>query len=61
VIIRYNPDSYKINGRTRKTNKQVRHDKLIETIKKYSKVSVEKYSEALRCQFKRIRLFYDNE
>jgi len=53
IIIRYNPDAYKIDGLTRKTNKQTRQEKLIEIIRSCSEMNVEEY------QFKRIRLFYD--
>ena len=53
IIIRYNPDAYKVNGITKKTFKKTRHQKLLETVNKYIVVNVEKYL------FKVIYLFYD--
>jgi len=32
VFIRYNPDAFKIKGKTKRTNKSIRHKKLLEKI-----------------------------
>ena len=53
IIIRYNPDAYKVNGITKKTFKKTRHKKLLETINKYIQVNVEDYL------FEVVYLFYD--
>ena len=53
IIIRYNPDAYKVNGITKKTFKKTRHEKLLETVNKYIEVNVENYL------FEVIYLFYD--
>ena len=54
VIIRYNPDSYKVNGKTKRTSKETRYEKLIETINKYINCNV---NEQL---FECIYLFYNS-
>ena len=53
IIIRYNPDAYKVDGITKKTFKKTRHQKLLETVNKYIEVNVEDYL------FEVVYLFYD--
>ena len=54
IIIRYNPDAYKVDGITKKTFKKTRHEKLLETVNKYIEVNVKDYL------FEVVYLFYDD-
>jgi len=55
VILRYNPDAFKIGGQTRYTTKKERHAKLIETIQSWEE------DPAPELGFARFFMFYDAE
>ena len=55
VVLRYNPDAFKIGGKTRYTTKKERQAKLIETIKSWEN------DPAPELGFARFFLFYDAE
>ena len=55
VVLRYNPDAFKIGGKTRFTTKKKRQAKLIETIKSWQN------DPAPELGFARFFLFYDAE
>ena len=55
MVLRYNPDTFKIGGRTKYTTKKDRQAKLVETIKSFEK------DPAPELGFARFFMFYDAE